>query len=235
MDADRRAAVSAGILFIIATVASVIGSALATSHLDDPAYLTFLSAHETRVALGALFELVAAGASAGIAVALYPVLKRSSAGLALGSVVFRTIEAVLYVVAVAIVLSVLALSQRIDTAGAAAASSRAIGDSLRGAHQQVVLMSVFAFSVGALLYYTVLYRAQLVPRWLSGWGLVAIVLTFVACLMALFTQNELTTYTVVLLPLAVQEMALAVWLIARGFNSSAAAQGSDRRLVSVKA
>ncbi|MGZ4146930.1 MAG: DUF4386 domain-containing protein, partial [Actinomycetota bacterium] len=99
------------------------------------------------------------------------------------------------------------------------ASYRAIGDSLLDVRQQVALVGVFAFAVGALLYYYVFYRSELVPRWLSGWGLIAIVLTLVACLLALFTQNDVTSYTPVLLPLAVQEMVLAVWLITKGFAS----------------
>jgi 4-amino-4-deoxy-L-arabinose transferase-like glycosyltransferase len=87
-------------------------------------------------------------------------------------------------------------------------------------------VGVFAFCVGALLYYVVFYRSGLIPRWLLGWGIGAIVLAFLACLLALFTQNELTTYTILLLPIAVQEMVLAVWLIAQGFNPSALGSGA---------
>jgi hypothetical protein len=221
MHPDRRAALSAGVLLITATVASVVGTELSRSLLDGPDYLSSVSAHASRVAAGSLLELVAAGASAGIAIALYPVLRRWSAGLALGSVVFRTAEAVLYMVAVGSLLSVLALGQRSPGAGADAASFRTIGDALLDVRQQVTLMGVFAFGVGALLYYLAFYRSRLVPRWLSGSGIVAIVLTFLACVLSLFTQNELTTYTIVLLPIAVQEVVLAVWLIAKGLSSSA--------------
>ncbi|MGZ4154441.1 MAG: DUF4386 domain-containing protein [Actinomycetota bacterium] len=220
MRPTRTYAVSAGVLFIIATVANVAGTSLSRSLLDDPAYLTVVSAHQTRIAAGALLELVAAGASVGIAISLYPVLRRQGEGLALASVVFRTAEAVMYAAAVVCLLSVLALGRRFGTPGGRdTASYRAIGDSLLDVRQQVALVGVFAFAVGALLYYYVFYRSELVPRWLSGWGLIAIVLTVVACLLALFTQNDVTSYTPVLLPLAVQEMVLAVWLITKGFAS----------------
>ena len=189
-----------------------------------------------RVAAGALLELVAAGASVGIAISLYPVLKAWGASLALGSVVFRTAEAVMYMLAAASLLSLLALSQRFTTAAVVdPASFRAVGDALLDVREQVALVGVFAFSVGSLLYSYLFYRSRLVPRWLSGWGIGAIILLILACLLALFTQNELTTYTILALPLGVQEMVLAVWLIAKGFSTPAppSIRAAEREPVSV--
>jgi Domain of unknown function (DUF4386) len=74
-DPTRPAAVIAGVLFIVATVANVAGSGLSRSLLDGAGYLGEVAANANRVTTGALLELVAAAASVGIAVALYPVLK----------------------------------------------------------------------------------------------------------------------------------------------------------------
>ena len=70
-----------------------------------------------------------------------------------------------------------------------------------------------------LLYDVVLYRTALVPRWLSGWGIAAAVAMLVAAMLAMFgIAPPLSPVHISLnLPIAVQEMALAVWLIARGF------------------
>ncbi len=221
-DSSRRTALIAGALFIAATATSVVGTALSRPFVHDPVSLGRVSAHQNLVSLGALFEFVAAAASAGIAISLYPVLRKWSAGLALGSVVFRAMEAGMYAVGVVSLLSLVKLSQQFTTGGAAdRASLHAIGDSLVAVRDQVALTGVLAFSVGALMYYSVFYRSELVPRWLSGWGIAAIVLTIGACLMAWFSHRPLTTYTIVLLPIGVQEMVLAVWLIAKGFSSSA--------------
>jgi hypothetical protein len=216
VEANRRAAVSAGDLLIAATVASLVGTGLSRPFVDDPDYLRAVSGH---VSAGALLELVAAAASAGIAISLYPVLRDLGPRLALGSAVFRTAEAVMYMVAAACLLAVLTLGERFGAAAGAAdpGTLRSIGDSLLDVREQVTLIGVFAFSVGAFCYYALFYRSALIPRWLSGWGIVAIVLTVVACLLALFNWRPLTTYTIVLLPIAVQEMVLAVWLIAKGF------------------
>ena len=101
---DLRAARLTGVLFIIATGADMLGAAVRPS-LVGADYLGTVAADPGRVAAGSLLLLIAAFACAGIAVAMYPVLKRAHAGLALGSVVFRTLEAVMYLVAVVCLLS----------------------------------------------------------------------------------------------------------------------------------
>ncbi len=127
---NRRAAQTAGVLLITATVANVIGTGLSRSLLHAPDYLVSVAGHADRVSAGALLELIAAVASAGVAISLYPVLKRWGAGLALGSVVFRTAESAMYMICVVSVLTLLALSQRFVSAAAAdPASFRTVGDS----------------------------------------------------------------------------------------------------------
>lgn len=127
----------------------------------------------------------------------------------------------MYMIEVACLLALLALGQRFAPGGAADPTSlRAAGDSLLDVRQQVAIIGVFAFCVGAFLYYCLFYQSRLVPRWLSGWGIGAIALMFLACVLALFGQNEITGYVILALPIAVQEMVLAVWLIAKGFRSS---------------
>jgi hypothetical protein len=87
------------------------------------------------------------------------------------------------------------------------------------------LAAVFAFSVGASLYYLVFYRSRLVPRWLSGWGLAGALLMGSACLMSLVSDSPVVDYKLLILPIAVQEMVFAVWLLAKGFSSSPLTSG----------
>jgi hypothetical protein len=213
--------VTAGVLFIVATAASLVGSAVEPV-LTRTDYLTRISQNANSVSAGGLLELIAAGTSVAIAIALFPVLKRWNASMALGSVVFRTIEAVMYTVGAVGLLTLLTVGHLFAGAATAdRASVQAIGDALVGVRQESVLAGVFAFAVGALMYYAIFYRSQLIPRWLSGWGIVGVILMLVACLSALLTRNPVTSYVILILPIAVQEMVLAVWLIAKGFNPSA--------------
>jgi hypothetical protein len=77
---------------------------------------------------------------------------------------------------------------------------------------------IFAFSTGALLFYSLFYQARLVPRWLSRWGVVGVLLIFTACLLALFSDSPVTGYALLISPVAIQEIVLAVWLLVKGFN-----------------
>jgi len=79
--------------------------------------------------------------------------------------------------------------------------------------------------VGAMMYYAVFYRSKLVPRWLSGWGFLAAVSSLAAVLLSISGQIApfSTVFIVLQLPIGLQEMVLAVWLIVKGFNPSAVA------------
>jgi hypothetical protein len=229
MNSTRKIAVTTGVFFIIATVAALVAAVLAPPGVSGTDYLTKVSTNSNLVSAGALFYLIAAFTSAGIAISLYPVLKKRNAGLALGSVVFRAMEAVMYMAAVVSLLSLLTVSQQFSNAGVAdRASLQAIGDSLRSARDTATLAAVFAFCLGAFSYYYVFFQSRLIPRWLSGFGIAAAILMFAACLLALFSNSPVTGYTLLIIPIAVQEMVLAVWLIVKGFNQSAVASLSAK-------
>ena len=194
--------------------------------LGAPDYLTRISANEDQVLLGALFLLIGAVAAAGIAIALYPVLRKHNEGLALGSVGFRLIEGALYLGIVVCLLLLVTLSQESANAGAPAPSAYEVPAALvMAARDSLGQVAVLTFGLGALMYYWVFYRSRLVPRWLSAWGLVAITLVMVSGLLVMLGLVEpmSTTQLVLALPIGVQEMVLAVWLIAKGFNPRAVA------------
>ncbi|MDH4345580.1 MAG: DUF4386 domain-containing protein, partial [Thermoleophilia bacterium] len=107
-----------GALFIAATFASVLGLIVLGSSLDDPGYLTNAAADETRVTIVALLDLIAAALIVAIAVMMFPVLTRHSAGIAVGYVAARLVEATITVVGTVGLLSVLTLSQEYVQTGA---------------------------------------------------------------------------------------------------------------------
>ena len=91
-----------------------------------------------------------------------------------------------------------------------------------------MLGTYIVFNLGALMFYYLLYQSKLVPRFLSVWGLVGVTLSLAAGLLAMFgLVILLSTISILLvLPIALNEIVLAVWLIVKGFNSSAIASES---------
>jgi len=210
-------AMTAGLLFIAATATSLIATALRGSLLDGSGFLANVALHQDRLLAVALLQLIAAFTSAAIAVTLYPVLRQHAPGAALGAVAFRLIEGVFYSISAVGTLILVSLSGQL-TAGAAASA-----DLVRDLRDSAGCVGVLAFCIGGTLYYLVFYRSRLIPRWLSAWGLAGTALGLVAGLLVLFRSIGLMSGTQVVLnlPIAVQEMVLAVWLIVKGFSSKA--------------
>ena len=192
MDMNRRIAVVTGVLFILATVADLISRVvLVQPILSAPVDLARISANEDQVLLGALFLFIGAAAAAGIAIALYPVLRKHNEGLALGSVGFRLIEGALYLGIVVCLLMLVTLSQESANAGAAGSSAYQVPAALlMAARDSLGEVAVLAFGLGALMYYWVFYRSRLVPRWLSAWGLVAIVSLMLSGVLVMFGRDR---------------------------------------------
>jgi hypothetical protein len=232
MNRNRKIAIIAGVLFIIATVASVLGTLFSKPILDATDYLIKISANENRIAIGALFKFIAAAASAGIAISLYPILKKYNQGLALGAVGFRLIEGMLGIVGVICLLLLTTLSQEFVKAGAPDSSYFQTSGALIVAVRDWMgnVAGLLAFGLGALMYYYIFFQTKLVPRWLSGWGLIGIILIIVISMLVMFRviAPMSTTQIVLAVPIGLQEMVLAVWLIVKGFNSSAIASLSAK-------
>ena len=91
-----------------------------------------------------------------------------------------------------------------------------------------VIMSL-VFCLGATLFYVLLFRSRIVPRWIATWGLLGIPLYAAAYLLVMYGVVGINSSLVNLfgLPLAVQEMVLAVWMIARGFRPAAASDAHE--------
>ncbi len=227
MNTYRKTAIAVGILFLVCTAASILSFPLTGSILEDQDYLVKLSLNATSVTIGALIEFIWAAAGAGIAIGLYPLLKKYNEALALGSVGFRVVEGVVVLIGTLSLLSLLTLSQEFIAVGVSgAATFQTTGMLLLALRDwQLHVISGLAFSLGALMYYVVFYQSKLIPQWLSGWGVLGAALSVTATVMASFTQDfgMESVHTYLSIPIGVNELVLAMWLLMKGFNPSAIA------------
>ena len=113
-----------------------------------------------------------------VPIVLFPLLKKYNEVLALGYVVFRgALETALYIGMTVGWLVLIVLSLEYVKAGAPAASYfQTLGTLLLAGNEALNTILIIVFSLNALMLYTVFYQSKLIPRWISLWGFIAILL-----------------------------------------------------------
>lgn len=224
---DRKTAAVVGVLFILGTVPALLSLPLALNTVSAPDHLIAISTNEGQMIIFTAIKFIMGIACAGIGLALYPILKKYHEGLAFGAAGFRVIEGMVSVVGALLYVALLALSQEFVKAGAPASSYFQTADVVINAgigwlRDAAMLLT---FGIGALMYYVAFYQYRLVPRWLSVWGLAAIILTIISALLVMFHLIPPAGTIQIILNLGIlpQELVLAVWLIVKGFKPSAGA------------
>ena len=140
---------------------------LLTPMQSAPDFLTQIFENETSVMLGVLFILIMGICVAGIAIWIYPVLRKHGEGAALGYTAARVVEGVLDIVLVIVLLILVTLSKSFVTAGSPSNSYFiSIGELLLKIQTQWVgpLLLAIVFCISALLLYPLLFKSRLVPR-----------------------------------------------------------------------
>ncbi len=221
---ERKRARIAGIFFIV-TFISIAALPLYHSVLKDHSFILGAGG-DTRVYLGALAEIITLVAGIGTAVALYPVLRRRSEGLALGYVTVRVVESCLIAVGVVSLLAVVTLRQ--DLAGVAGTDHASLilsGRSLVAVHDATFLLGpAFCAAIGnGLMLGYMMLRSGLVPRRFAQFGMAAGFLALVTAILVLFGVYDQVSGTsgILTFPEGAWEFSLGVYLIAKGFRRDA--------------
>ena len=219
----RTTALVAGILYLITFVAGIPPAAfLLRPVLDNPNYVVGSGA-DTQVLFGALLDLVNALACIGTAVALYSVVKRQHEGFALGFVATRMFEAAVIIVGVLSLMAVVALRQT-GAGGADGAALVTAGQALtaiRNAAHQVgpgVVPGLNALLLGYLL-----HRSRLVPRVIPAIGLIGAPFFLASASASIlgFGDQVVVLSAIGVVPIALWELSLGLWLTFKGFDRSA--------------
>jgi len=231
MNTYRKTAIIVGVLYIIGTVAGILCKVLTGFVQDNPDLLIKVSANENQIIIGALVLLVMGLALAMVPVMMFPILKKQNEALALGYVVFRgALETVTTIAMVIGWLFLTVLSQQYIAGSPDASYFQTLGTLLLKGNDSIGTISQIVFPLGALIFYCLLYQSKLIPRWISGWGLIAAILWLATTFLDLFgiISAWSTVQVVLALPIGLQEMVMAVWLIVKGFNPSAIASLSAK-------
>jgi Domain of unknown function (DUF4386) len=217
MDSLRKTALVAGALYLITFATSIPARILFGPVRNDPNYILGPGA-DAQVLFAGFLDVMLALACFGTAVALYPVVKRQNEGVALGFVGSRVLEAAIIVTGVVALLSVVTLRQ-----AGAGADALVTGQALVAMYNWTFLFGPgFMACVNALLLGSVLYRSGLVPRIIPLVGLIGAPLLFasdLAVMFGLWAQGSLPA-GIAVVPIALWEVSLGVWLVVKGFKPS---------------
>jgi hypothetical protein len=221
MDSPRKTALVAGALYLL-TFVSIPTLAL-YGPVRDRNYVTG-AGPDTSAVVGGVLEVIVAFACVGTAIVLFPVVKRQNEAVALGFVASRVLEAAAIVAGVACLLTVVSLRR-----AGAGADAVVTGQALVSLYDRLFLLGQSLMPVvNALLLGSLLYRSRLVPRALPVLGFVGAPLLAVATLatMAGIVERDSAVVAVAALPIALWELSLGIWLVAKGFKPSPVTAGS---------
>jgi uncharacterized protein DUF4386 len=220
---SRRIARIAGV-FMVITFISIPALPLYDRVLNHTGFIVG-SGGDSRVYLGALFEILTLIGGIGMAVTLFPVLRRQSEGLALGYVTVRVVESCLIAVGIVSLLAVVTLRQ--DLAGGAGTDNASLilsGRALVAVHDATFLLGpAFCAAIGnGLILGYLMFRSGLVPRRFAQFGMLGGSLALVTALLVLFGAYDQTSGAsfILTLPEAVWELSLGIYLVAKGFKPS---------------
>jgi hypothetical protein len=205
-----------GACFLFSNVVFLLGALFFVEPiLSSPDYLTIASANRTKLVVGALLEMINGVAYLGIAVFMFPFFKKRFESMALGYIAFRVIEFVMQTLSDLSPLAILTLSEEYLKAGSPAGSTfQALGSLLLAERYWAFQMVSISLVLGAFLFYTMLYKTRLIPRFISIWGLLGAAIVIVNAILEMVGIPPGNLGFVMLL----NELFLGVWLIVKGFN-----------------
>ena len=218
----KKTARIAGVLFLIAMVTSLLGGGLLESILNTTDYITNISLNKSTVFFGVSAEIINGIIVTGIAFILFPILKIYNESFAIGYFGFRIIESLFCIMSAIIPLSLITLSKEyLESGFSLVPYFQTIGNLLITLRSNMteLLIPIF-YSFGALLFYSILYKTVLIPKFISVWGFIGIVLI----LSLIFFRSGIIINMILALPIILNEIFLGIWLIVKGFNSPAIAR-----------
>src|SRR5437868_11506130 len=220
LNPNRRTAVLVGALFLISTATFIVSNRPISPILGSHNLLAAVADHAQLMIAATLIALIEGTATAGLALALYPILKGQHPALALGYAGMRIAE--LAIAAVGFGLGGLLLVTLSATA-ANGATSETLGTLLVALRHWTLMLVYLYTAIGGLMLSYMLLRTRLVPRGLSVLGLIGYPALLLAAVLDLLgiVDTVAGLGLVGLIPGGLFEFLLPIWLFVKGFNLTA--------------
>jgi len=222
MTNSRKVSLAGGVLYL-PTFISIPQFALYAT-VRNPNYIVG-PGPDTGVITGGILEIIVALAGIATAVALFPALKRQNESLALGLIGSRILEAATIFAGVVCLMTMVSLRKAgVGTEGLVT------GQALIALYDWFHLGQAIMPVVDDLLLGLLLYQSRLVPRVLPVLAFIGAPVLAANTVLRMFgvTGPALTLTTLGVIPIALFEFALGVYLIVKGFKATTITSELDR-------
>lgn len=199
-----------GALYLVAFVVYIAGGELVTA---GSASLPDVASHQRQIAGGALLMLLNSVAVVLNGVIAFPVVRSRHEISAYGYLVSRTIEGVVLAVGILFLLLLIPLAQQYTSTGDSALP--ALAQITKDANDYAYQIGMLAVCLAGLIFSRVLLRARLVPAFLAVWGLAGYAVFLAGTILEVLGFGA---GLVLSIPGGLFEVALGVWLLAKGFE-----------------
>lgn len=215
----RTTAIVVGVIYLAGFVVGLVGTGLTQSILGAPDHLSTVSANSMMLVIGALLWLMAVAGDAAHGVLMFPILKHHSERIAFGYLASRIVDAVFIAVSVLFTLFQIPLgNEYLKAVAPNTFYLQALSTLSIQANLYAYDIGMIALGLAGLMLNYMFYRAKLVPRWIAIWGLVGYAIIFCGMVSEVMGSGLGLVSSI---PGGLWEVFIGVWLIAKGFNSSA--------------
>ena len=219
MNSNKGTSRIAGLLILAGMVAGIISVVPAVEGSD---YLKEVYPNRNQVLVGALFQFLLVPIYIGFALVLYKPLKAYKENSAIGFVGFRFVAGAFQILGVLLLPLFIYLSKTyLDSSTENLLYWESLGEMLKIIRDLTNHLGVMiATGLGNLFLYYILYGGKHIPKWLSLWGILGNILIIIASFLILFQTLEVisTSYIAITMPLVLQELVFAIWLIIKGLK-----------------
>jgi hypothetical protein len=222
----RTTARIVGGVYLAGFVVGIAGNSLIQSILGTPNHLSTVSAHSMTLATGAVLWLMAAAGDVAHGVLIFPILKQHNGRIAIGYLAFRIVDAVFIAVMVLFILLQIPLgSEYLKAAGAEVHHLQALSTVSVRASQYAYDIAMSTLGIAGVMLCYLFYKTKLIPRWIAVWGLVGYAIIVCGMVSEIMGSGLGLVSSI---PGGLWEVFVGVWLIVKGFNSSAIVSEIDR-------
>jgi hypothetical protein len=218
VNADARWVRWLGAAFVAQFVGSIAAEGLSSSILTGniPAVMVGVTHNVVQIRVDIVIQLATWVSIIVMTSLLYVILRGRNRPVALAALVLWVAEVLLSAVSVLGLYALLTLSPDFVRAGAPPTSYyETLGTLFLGLEQHAAEVSLLFFALGAFLWYGLFFTTRLVPRGLSVWALLAMVLVLAGILPQVW-DHSINVPLALDIPYLPFELVVGLWLLVRG-------------------